>query len=95
MNHAPLTCQSCAFLMLSESSPTQLRCDINYYFKPPNQCVVIYTPGGHPKCSTDGHPVIIAPELHDTWLSADPAQAAALMTWSHMPELRAMSAPKA
>ena len=40
-------------------------------------------------------PVIIAPELHDTWLSADPAQAAALMNWSHMPKLRAMSAPKA
>jgi putative SOS response-associated peptidase YedK len=33
-------------------------------------------------------PVIIAPELLDTWLSADPAKAAELMTWSHMPGLR-------
>ena len=39
-------------------------------------------------------PVIIAPELHDRWLSAEPAQAAAWMTWSHMPELRAMPAPR-
>lgn len=39
-------------------------------------------------------PVIIAPELHDQWLSADVAQASELMTWSHMPELRAMSAPR-
>ncbi len=40
-------------------------------------------------------PVIIAPELHDKWLSADPAKATELMAWSHMPELRAMSAPRA
>jgi putative SOS response-associated peptidase YedK len=39
-------------------------------------------------------PVIFAPELHDTWLSADPAQAAEMMTWVHMPELRAMAAPR-
>jgi putative SOS response-associated peptidase YedK len=39
-------------------------------------------------------PVIIAPELHANWLSADPDQAARLMTWSHMPELRAMPAPR-
>jgi hypothetical protein len=39
-------------------------------------------------------PVIIAPELHDNWLSADSVQAANLMTWSHMPELRAMAAPR-
>ena len=38
-------------------------------------------------------PVIVAPSLHDTWLSADPAQAATLMTVAHMPELRAMPAP--
>lgn len=38
-------------------------------------------------------PVIIAPALHDAWLSAEPAEASALMTWSHMPELRAMPAP--
>jgi len=40
-------------------------------------------------------PVIIAPELHDAWLSADPTKAAELMTWSHMPELRALAAPRA
>jgi len=39
-------------------------------------------------------PVIIAPELHDKWLSADVAQASELMTWSHMPELKAMAAPR-
>lgn len=39
-------------------------------------------------------PVIIAPELHDAWLSADTTQASELMTWSHMPELFAMAAPK-
>ena len=38
-------------------------------------------------------PVIIAPHLHDQWLSADTTQAAELMTWAHMPELMAMSAP--
>jgi putative SOS response-associated peptidase YedK len=40
-------------------------------------------------------PVIITPELHDTWLGADPVKATDLMTWTHMPELRAMSAPRA
>jgi len=39
-------------------------------------------------------PVIITPELHATWLSADPAQSAELMTWSHMPDLRAMPAAR-
>ena len=39
-------------------------------------------------------PVIIAPNLHDAWLGADPAKAAEMMTWSHMPELRAESAPR-
>jgi len=39
-------------------------------------------------------PVIIAPELHDAWLSANPDQAADMMTWDHMPELRAMPAPR-
>jgi len=40
-------------------------------------------------------PVIIAPELHEKWLSADLAQASELMTWSHMPELSAFAAPRA
>jgi len=39
-------------------------------------------------------PVIIAPELHDSLLSANPDQAADMMTWAHMPELRAMPAPR-
>ena len=39
-------------------------------------------------------PVIIAPELHDTWLSADQAKAAELMSWTHMPELTASAAPR-
>jgi putative SOS response-associated peptidase YedK len=39
-------------------------------------------------------PVIIAPELHAAWLSADPAKAAELMRWEHMPELRAEAAPR-
>jgi len=39
-------------------------------------------------------PVIIAPHLHDPWLSADTAQATALMSWTHMPELVAMAAPR-
>ena len=40
-------------------------------------------------------PVIIAPELHDKWLSADPAKASELMTLSHMPGLRALASPRA
>jgi putative SOS response-associated peptidase YedK len=39
-------------------------------------------------------PVIIAPELHDAWISADQHQAADWMTWSHMPELNAVPAPR-
>lgn len=39
-------------------------------------------------------PVIIASELHDKWLSSDPAEAAELMTWTHMPELKTLAAPK-
>jgi putative SOS response-associated peptidase YedK len=39
-------------------------------------------------------PVVIAPELHDRWLSADAAEAADMMTWTHMPELTASSAPR-
>ncbi len=39
-------------------------------------------------------PVVMAPELHDAWLRAEPPQAAELMTWMHMPELRAMPAPR-
>jgi len=39
-------------------------------------------------------PVIIAPDLHDAWLGADPDKAAQIMTWSHMPELRAEPAPR-
>lgn len=39
-------------------------------------------------------PVIIAPELHAAWLSADLTQAAKLMHWQHMPELAAVAAPR-
>jgi putative SOS response-associated peptidase YedK len=39
-------------------------------------------------------PVIIAPDLHDAWLGADPPKAAEMMTWSHMPDLRAEPAPR-
>jgi putative SOS response-associated peptidase YedK len=39
-------------------------------------------------------PVIIAPELQDAWLSADTTQASELMSWTHMPKLVAMAAPK-
>jgi hypothetical protein len=39
-------------------------------------------------------PVIIAPDLHNAWLTADPLQAAELMIWSHMPALRAEPAPR-
>lgn len=39
-------------------------------------------------------PVIIAPELHAAWLSADHAKAAELMRWEHMPQLRAEAAPR-
>jgi len=39
-------------------------------------------------------PVIITPELHDSWLSADPERAVELMTWAHMPELKAAPAPR-
>lgn len=39
-------------------------------------------------------PVIIAPELHDAWLSADTTQASELMSWTNMPKLVAMAAPK-
>jgi putative SOS response-associated peptidase YedK len=39
-------------------------------------------------------PVIVAPHLHDEWLSADTTQAAALMTWAHMPDLVAVAAPR-
>ena len=38
-------------------------------------------------------PVIITPDLHDQWLSADTDQAPELMSWTHMPELRAISSP--
>lgn len=38
-------------------------------------------------------PVIIAPDLHDVWLGSDPAKATQMMNWSHMPVLRAESAP--
>ena len=38
--------------------------------------------------------VIIAPELHDSWLSADQEQAAELMNWMHMPALKAAPAPR-
>ena len=31
-------------------------------------------------------PVIIRPDLHDAWLSADTKQSAELMSWRHIPE---------
>jgi putative SOS response-associated peptidase YedK len=40
-------------------------------------------------------PVIIARSLYDTWLSATTAKANELMTWTHMPALQAMPAPRA
>jgi putative SOS response-associated peptidase YedK len=39
-------------------------------------------------------PVVIAPALHDAWLSADVPQAAELMGWQHMPALVACPAPR-
>jgi len=39
-------------------------------------------------------PVIIAPEQHGAWLSADVSQAAELMGWPHMPALAACPAPR-
>jgi putative SOS response-associated peptidase YedK len=39
-------------------------------------------------------PVIIAPDQHDAWLGAEPAEASEMLTWAHMPELRAEPAPK-
>ncbi len=40
-------------------------------------------------------PVILAPPMFDTWLSANTTQAREMMAWTHMPELRATPAPKA
>lgn len=39
-------------------------------------------------------PVVIAPDLYERWLSADPADAASLMTWGHMPALSASPASR-
>lgn len=39
-------------------------------------------------------PVIVAPELHDSWLSADQEQSAKLMNWMHMPALKGAPAPR-
>ena len=39
-------------------------------------------------------PVIIRPDLHDAWLSADTDQAAELMSWKYMPEIEASAAPR-
>ena len=39
-------------------------------------------------------PVIIPPELQDAWLSADTNQASELMSWTQMPKLVAMAAPR-
>jgi putative SOS response-associated peptidase YedK len=39
-------------------------------------------------------PVIIAPDLHAAWLSADQAKASELMTWTHMPKLRTIVAKR-
>ena len=48
----------------------------------------------HPADDEKRTPVIIAPTLHERWLSATPEEAAGLMTWSHMPELAAAPAPR-
>jgi hypothetical protein len=37
-------------------------------------------------------PAIIAPDLHEAWLSADQANASELMNWTHTLELRTISA---
>lgn len=39
-------------------------------------------------------PVIIAPELHQRWLSATVEEAQELMRWEHMPALTACAAPR-
>ncbi len=39
-------------------------------------------------------PVVVAPSLHDAWLSADHETASQLMSWGHMPQLRAVASPK-
>ena len=39
-------------------------------------------------------PVVVAPSLHDVWLGADHETASQLMSWGHMPQLRAMASPK-
>lgn len=39
-------------------------------------------------------PVIISPEYHGDWLGADLADAAALMSWQHMPALAAYPCPR-
>ena len=39
-------------------------------------------------------PVIIAPELHAAWLSAEVLRATELMSWQHMPDLVASPAPR-
>ena len=39
-------------------------------------------------------PVVMAPHLYDDWLGATPEAAADLMSTAHMPELRAMAAPR-
>ena len=39
-------------------------------------------------------PLIIRPELFEEWLGADQTRAAELMTWTHMPDLSAVAAPK-
>ena len=39
-------------------------------------------------------PVIIAPDLHDAGLGADPSKATEMMTWSQMLALRTEPAPR-
>jgi putative SOS response-associated peptidase YedK len=39
-------------------------------------------------------PVIIAPDHHEQWLDADVPQATEMMTWAHMPSLRACASLK-
>jgi hypothetical protein len=41
MDHPTATCQTCAYLILSESSPAQMCCGWNYYRQPPSLRVVL------------------------------------------------------
>lgn len=49
----------------------------------------------HPPGDEKRSPVVVAPELHDAWLSADLARASELMALDTLPDLVAQPAPKA